>query len=149
MASPATATVIPGYVTGTWNIDPVHSHVAFSVRHMMVSKVRGQFQRFSGEIVTAIDPLDSSVTAEVDLTSIDTGNPQRDDHIRSADFFEVETYKTMTFRSTGLRPEGDDHILDGELSLHGVTRPLTLSLEVHGFAPTPGVVPGWVSRPPA
>jgi polyisoprenoid-binding protein YceI len=137
MASPAATTVIPGYVAGTWNIDPVHSHVSFSVRHMMVSKVRGQFQQFSGQIVTAVDPLDSSVTAEVDLTSIDTGNPQRDDHIRSADFFEVETYKTMTFRSTGLRAKGDEHVLEGELSLHGVTRPLSLSLEVHGFATDP------------
>ena len=94
---------IPGYVAGTWTIDPVHSEVGFSVRHMMVSKVRGKFTKFAGELVTGENPLDSSVTAEIDLASIDTGNDQRDDHIRSADFFEVETYPTMTYRSTGVR----------------------------------------------
>ena len=115
-------TPIPGYVAGTWTIDPVHSEVGFSVRHMMVSKVRGKFTTFSGELVTGEDPLASSVTAEIDLTSIDTGNEQRDDHIRSADFFDVETYPTMTYRSTGIRQDGDDFVLDGELTLKGVTR---------------------------
>ena len=133
----ATATYPPGYLTGTWAIDPVHSDVSFSVRHMMLSKVRGRFTRFSGEIVTADDPLASSVSAEIDLSSIDTGNEQRDEHIRSADFFEVETHAAMTFRSTGLRARGDDYVLSGELTLHGVTRPLDLAVEVHGFARDP------------
>jgi polyisoprenoid-binding protein YceI len=133
----ATATRLPGYTTGTWTIDPVHSDVSFSVRHMMLSKVRGRFTRFSGEIVTAADPLASSVTAEIDLSSVDTGNEQRDDHIRSADFFEVDSHPTMTFRSTGLRPHGDDFVLSGELALHGVTRPVELALEVHGFVRDP------------
>jgi polyisoprenoid-binding protein YceI len=129
------ATAIPGYVAGTWSIDPVHSDVGFTVRHMMVSKVRGTFKNFSGQIVTGENPSDSSVTAEIDLTSIDTGAEQRDAHIRSADFFEVETYPAMTYRSTGVRPHGDGFIVDGELTLKGVTREVPLTLEVNGFGP--------------
>jgi polyisoprenoid-binding protein YceI len=128
---------IPGYVAGTWAIDPVHSDVGFVIRHLMVSKVRGRLATFEGQIVTADNPLDSSVTASIDLSSIDTGNQQRDDHIRSADFFEVEKYPTMTYRSTGLRRDGDDFVLDGQLSLKGVTQPVPLKLEVNGFGPDP------------
>jgi polyisoprenoid-binding protein YceI len=128
-------TTIPGYVAGTWAIDPVHSEVGFTVRHMMVSKVRGKFDAFEGEIVTADNPLDSRVTATVDLTSIDTGSADRDNHIRSSDFFEVDTYKTMTFRSTGLRVDGDDYVLEGDLELKGVTKPVSLRLELGGFGP--------------
>ncbi len=102
---------------------------------MMVSKVRGKFTDFSGQIVTGSDPLESSVTAEIDLTSIDTGNVDRDNHIRSADFFEVDTHTTMTYRSTGIRADGDDYVLDGELTLKGVTKPVSLQLELGGFGP--------------
>ena len=136
VADTSTLTV-PGYVAGTWAIDPVHSEVGFAARHMMVSKVRGKFRTFSGQIVTGADPLDSSATAEIDLTSIDTGHDQRDAHIRSADFFEVETYPTMTYRSTGVRRNGDGYILDGELTLKGVTRQVPLALELNGFGPDP------------
>jgi polyisoprenoid-binding protein YceI len=132
-----TATGIPGYLAGTWNIDPVHSEVGFSVRHLMVSKVRGRFTKFSGQIVTAADPKDSTVTAEIDLASITTGNEQRDDHIRSADFFEVETYPSMTYRSAGVRLDGGDYVLDGELTLKGVTKNVPLKLELNGFGPDP------------
>jgi polyisoprenoid-binding protein YceI len=128
---------IPGYTAGTWAIDPVHSTVEFVVRHMVVSKVRGRFRDFSGTVVTAENPLDSAVTAEINLASIDTGNEQRDGHIKSADFFEVETYPTMTYRSTGVRPDGGDFILDGELSLKGVTKQVPLKLELGGFGPDP------------
>src|SRR5215471_20690956 len=100
-----TAVEIPGYVAGTWAIDPVHSEVSFVVRHMMVSKVRGRFDTFEGTIVTAEDPLASSVTTTVDVSSISTGQEQRDAHIRSADFFEAETHPTMTFASTGVRAD--------------------------------------------
>ena len=123
----STTTQIPGYVVGTWDIDASHSTVGFSVRHMMVSKVRGYFRDFSGEIVTAEDPAQSSVTATVDLSSIDTRQEQRDAHIRSADFFDVENHPTMTFRSTAVRTEGADWLVDGELTLKGNTRPVTLS----------------------
>src|ERR1700749_1894442 len=112
-----TAVEIPGYVAGTWAIDPVHSEVSFVVRHMMVSKVRGRFDKFDGTIVTAEDPLQSSVTAKVDLTSINTGQEQRDAHIRSADFFEVEKHPFMTFASTGVRVDGSNFQLDGDLTL--------------------------------
>lgn len=135
MTASTTATTIPGYVAGTWTIDPVHSEVGFVVRHMMVSKVRGKFATFSGEIVTGQEPLGSSVTATIDLASISTGNDQRDAHIRSADFFEVETYPTMTYRSTGVRVDGDDYVLDGQLTLKGVTKDVPLRLELNGFGP--------------
>src|SRR5580698_9649198 len=102
---------IPGYVAGTWAIDPVHSEVSFTVRHMMVSKVRGRFDTFDGTIVTGADPLSSSVTATVDLSSINTGQEQRDAHIRSADFFEVEKYPEMTFVSTAIKAAEEGFIL--------------------------------------
>jgi polyisoprenoid-binding protein YceI len=131
----STAVEIPGYVAGTWAIDPVHSEVSFTVRHMMVSKVRGRFDTFEGTIVTAANPLDSTVTASVDLSSINTGQEQRDAHIRSADFFEVEKHTHMTFASTGIRVDGGDFLLDGDLTLKGITRPVTFKLDVNGFGP--------------
>jgi polyisoprenoid-binding protein YceI len=135
LSAPSTETAIPGYEAATWNIDPVHSEVGFSVRHMMVSKVRGRFTTFSGQIVTAEDPTKSSVTAEIDLGSINTGQDQRDDHIRSADFFEVEKYPTMTYQSTGVRVEDGEYVLDGDLTLKGVTKSVPLKLELNGFGP--------------
>jgi polyisoprenoid-binding protein YceI len=131
------AVEIPGYVTGTWTIDPVHSEVSFVVRHMMVSKVRGRFDNFEGAIETAPDPLQSTVTATVDLSSVNTGNETRDNHIRSEDFFHIEKHPTMTFRSTGIRAEGENFLLDAELTLRGVSRPVTFFLEVNGFGPDP------------
>src|SRR3712207_8899852 len=104
MTSPA-AVQIPGYIAGTWDIDASHSTVGFSVRHMMVSKVRGYFREFSGELVTAADPAQSSVTATIDMDSIDTRQEQRDAHIKSPDFFDVGNHTVMTFRSTGVRAE--------------------------------------------
>jgi polyisoprenoid-binding protein YceI len=134
MTSTAT-TQIPGYVVGTWDIDASHSTVGFVVRHMMVSKVRGFFRDFSGEIVTAEDPTQSTVTATIDLGSIDTRQEQRDAHIRSADFFDVDKHPAMTFRSTGVRADGADWIVDGELTLKGNTKPVSLALELNGFGP--------------
>jgi polyisoprenoid-binding protein YceI len=137
LTAPSTETGIPGYEAATWNIDPVHSEVGFSVRHMMVSKVRGRFTGFSGEIVTGAKPTDSSVTAEIDLGSINTGQEQRDEHIKSADFFEVETFPKMTYKSTGIRVEDGEYILDGDLTLKGVTKSVPLRLEINGFGPDP------------
>jgi polyisoprenoid-binding protein YceI len=97
------AVEIPGHVAGTYTIDPGHSDVAFTVRHLMVSKVRGHFTRFQGELTLDPDPLASSVTATIELASIDTNNPQRDDDLRSANFFQTDTHPTMTFRSVGIR----------------------------------------------
>ena len=131
----AAQTQIPGYIAGTWDIDPVHSDVSFTVRHMMVSKVRGRFASFTGEIVTGEDVTASSVRATIDATSIATGNDQRDGHIRSADFFHVEDHPTWTFTSSAVRADGDDLVVDGDLTIKGVTRPVTLALEVGGFGP--------------
>jgi polyisoprenoid-binding protein YceI len=131
-----TTTTIPGYIAGTWTLDPAHSDVSFSVRHLMVSKVRGRFTGVEGEIVTAGDPLASSVTATVDLNTIVTGDENRDAHLRSTDFFDVANHPTMTYRSTGLRPSGDGFVVDGELTLHGVTKGVPLKLEVNGFQPS-------------
>ncbi len=130
-----TATQIPGYVVGTWDIDASHSTVGFSVRHMMVSKVRGYFTEFSGEIVTAEDPAQSTVTASIDMDSIDTRQEQRDAHIRSADFFDVGNHTVMTFRSTEVRTDGADWTVVGDLTIKGITKPVELALEVNGFGP--------------
>ena len=131
----STAIEIPGYLAGTWTIDPVHSDVAFTARHMMVSKVRGHFTRVEGEIVTGADPLASTVTASIDLDSIDTNNAQRDSDLRAGAFFDVDNHPTWTFRSTAVRADGDDLFVDGELTIKGRTRPVTLELEVGGFGP--------------
>jgi polyisoprenoid-binding protein YceI len=124
---------IPGYVTGTWTIDPTHSDAGFVIRHLMISNVKGHFTKFEGQIVTAEDPLKSEVTATIDMTSIDTANATRDDHLRTADFFEVEKYPTMSYRSTGIRPDGDGFLMEGKLTLKGVSLPIPLKLEINGF----------------
>ena len=134
--TPATV-AIPDYLVGTWKADPVHSEIAFSVRHLMVSKARGRFTGYDVTIVTGEDPRDSSVAATIDLASIATGDESRDDHLRSADYLEVEKYPTMSYRSTGIRRTGDGWVIDGELTLHGVTRQVPLAVEVNGFGPDP------------
>ena len=128
-------TEIPGYIAGNWTIDPHHSEVGFTVRHMAVSKVKGRFDKFEGTFVTAEDPLASSVNVTVDASSINTNNEGRDGHIKSADFFEVETHPTWTFASTGIKDKGGDLALEGNLTIKGVTKPVTFSLEVSGFGP--------------
>jgi len=137
MTTTSPLTSVPGYVAGKWAIDADHSEVSFSVRHMMVSKVRGRFAGFDADIVTAEDPLQSAVTASIDLASVDTGNAERDKHLRSTDFFSVDDDSAMTYRSTSIRADGDDWVLDGELTLRGVTRPVPLRLEVNGFTGDP------------
>ena len=126
---------LPGYRVGTWTIDPVHSDLSFTVRHMMVSKVRGAFRTFSGEIVTADNPLESSATATIDMSSIDTNNGQRDAHLRTNDFFDVEQHPTMTYRSTGVRLDDGELVVDGDLTLRGVTKRVPLRVEFNGIGP--------------
>jgi len=120
-------------VPGKYELDPTHSHVGFSVRHLMVSSVRGRFASFRGTLTVAEDPSASSVVAEIDAASIDTGDPQRDAHLRSAEFLDVERYPTITYRSTAVRPDGGDRWrVEGELALHGVTRPVDLEVSFQG-----------------
>src|SRR5579862_5144514 len=132
-----TATTTPGYIAGTWDIDPVHSEVSFVVRHMVVSKVRGRFDRFSGTIVTDEDLGHSSVNVTIEAASISTSEPNRDNHVRSADFLDVEKFPNLTFRSTAVRSERGKYFVDGDLTIRGVTRPVTLDVEVNGFTPDP------------
>ena len=131
--APATV-AIPG-LAGTWKADPVHSEVAFSVRHLMVSNTRGRFTSYDVTIVTSEDPRGLSVTATIDLASIDTGNEPRDNHLRSADYLDVEKHPTMSYRSAGIRRTDGGWVIDGELTLHGVTRQVPLAVEVNGFGP--------------
>jgi polyisoprenoid-binding protein YceI len=123
---------------GTFAIDPAHSHVGFVVKHLMVSKVRGSFTDVSGEIVIAEDPTASTVTAIMQATSITTGVEQRDGHIRTGDFLEVEKYPTVEFHSTGLTSKGGNEFeLAGELTIKGVARPVVLDFEFEGATVSP------------
>lgn len=133
----APATGIPGYVAGTWDIDQAHSHIGFQARHMFVHNVRGHFGTFEGQIITAEDPLASSATLTVQMTSVATGNQTRDDDLRSDNFFAAATYPVMTYRSTGIRQDGQRYVLDGELTVRGVTRPVPLTFEINGFTTDP------------
>jgi polyisoprenoid-binding protein YceI len=127
----------PEIPAGTWTIDPSHSEVGFSVRHLMVSKVKGNFETVEGTITIADDPLQSSVTAEVDLGSIHTRDEQRDGHLRSADFFEVEQHPKLTFTSTSVEPKGGDYVVTGDLTIKGTTKSVVLDLEFNGVHPDP------------
>jgi polyisoprenoid-binding protein YceI len=133
---------IDGYTSGRWVIDPVHSDLSFTARHLMVSKVRGHFRDFDGELVLGENPLESTVTANIRVASLDTSNEGRDNHVRSGDFFDAETYPTATYRSTGVRVENDEFVIDGELTLRGVTRSVPLTVELNGFTPDPAVEGG-------
>ena len=132
-----TTAVATDLTAGTWAIDPVHSSITFAVRHLVVSKVRGSFENFSGAIVVAEDGA-PSVTAEIAVDSLHTGNEQRDAHVKAADFFDVATYPTASFASTGVRSDGDDYVLDGDFTLKGVTKPISLKLEFNGVNPGMG-----------
>ena len=111
--------------TGTWQIDASHSTVGFSVRHMMVSKVRGRFEKFDATLTVADDPMQSSVQATIDSTSINTDNSDRDNHVRSADFFDVEKHPQFSFESTGLEAKGEEFVLKGNLSIKETPAPLS------------------------
>lgn len=132
-----TAATLPSLTAGTWVIDTVHSTVGFSVRHLVVSKVRGTFNEFSGAITVAADGT-ASVAAEIQVTSIDTNNTDRDAHIKSADFFDAEQFPTATFTSTAVRAKGENYVVEGDFTLHGVTRTVELALEFNGVHPGAG-----------
>ena len=127
-----TTDMIPGYVAGTWTLDPAHSEVSFSVRHLAISKVRGTFEKFGVTVVTAENPEDSTLTASIEVASVNTNQAQRDEHLRTSDFFAVDEFPTMNFVSTGLRHDGEDFYLDGDLTLRGVTKQIELKGELGG-----------------
>lgn len=122
---------------GTWQLDKSHSSVEFQVRHLMVSKVKGSFEDFDAAIEIGETPEQSSVEATIQLASVNTGDAKRDEHLRSGDFFNVETNPVMTFKSRSVRPAGDGYQVDGDLAILGVTRPVTLDLEFNGVGPDP------------
>ncbi|GAA4352116.1 YceI family protein [Angustibacter luteus] len=131
----ASGRTIDGLFPGVWTVDPVHSEVEFVARHLMVSKVRGRFSDFTGQITIGATLAECSVEASVRTASVETRDPARDEHLRSPDFFDVERHPEMTFRSTGVREDDGDFLLDGELALVGVTRPVTFVLEFNGAGP--------------
>ena len=128
---------VPGYKAGTWVLDPSHSEVSFSVRHMMISKVRGTFAVKSATIIAPENPLQARVEASVDVASVDTKDEGRDTHLRSADFFDAEQFPTLDFLSTGVRIEGGDFLVDGDLTIRGITKPVTFEVEFGGFGTDP------------
>jgi polyisoprenoid-binding protein YceI len=133
------ATQALGDVTGTYDLDPTHTRIGFSARHAMVTTVRGSFQDFTGEArIDTVDPAASSVSLTIQAASISTGQEQRDGHLRTGDFFEVDTYPTLTFVSTAVsRPETDVWSITGDLTIKGVTRPVTIEFEQTGSAKDP------------
>jgi polyisoprenoid-binding protein YceI len=132
---------IPGYVAGSWVIDTVHSEVSFQARHLGVAKVRGTFDEFEGTITTAVDPLESTVRAVIRTASVCTKNKLRDTNLAAPELLDAERFPTMTFSSTGIRLDGDDFLVDGDLTIRDVTKPVTLSMELNGFATTPAGKP--------
>ena len=121
-------------VAGTWNIDPAHSEVGFSVRHLM-SKVKGRFAEFSGTVTTtSLNPVDASVEVTIVSSSISTNNAQRDAHLQSADFFDPSNGGTLAFRSTGIRESGDGYVIAGELTINGITKAVDLDADFLGVA---------------
>lgn len=124
-----------GVPSGRWQIDPAHSVLGFAVRHLM-SRVRGTFDEFGGDITIADDPLRSTARIEIALASVHTGNEIRDNHLRTNDFFDVEQRPTMTFASTGLRAVDGSWALDGELTIRDTTRAVRIDVDFLGFDPT-------------
>lgn len=125
--------------TGTWTIDPAHTRLGFVARHAMVTKVRGSFTEFEGTLtLDGANPAASSATLTVQLASIDTGNADRDGHVKSADFFDVENNPTMTFTSTSVKQTDDDEfVLVGDLTIKGVTKPVEIEVETDGVVTDP------------
>ncbi|HLX78389.1 MAG TPA: YceI family protein, partial [Acidimicrobiales bacterium] len=123
---------------GIYDLDKAHSVIGFVARHLMVTKVRGTFGEFEGAITVAEDPAQSSVEVEIRTDSVTTGEPQRDAHLRSADFFEQEKFPTMTFKSTSVAPAGDGSWkITGDLTIRGVTKSVTLNTEYNGAVTDP------------
>lgn len=122
---------------GTWNVDPAHSALNFSVKHLMVSKVRGKFSAFSGTATIDADPLKSSVQATAEVSSLDTGDEGRDAHVKSGDFFDIDNHPTIEFTSTKIERDGSDFALFANLTIKGTTKNVKFDLEFDGVATDP------------
>jgi polyisoprenoid-binding protein YceI len=130
------ATTETSLPTGTWQVDPVHSSVEFQVKHLGIATVKGQFNEFEGTV--EVGPDGARAYGTVQTASVDTREPQRDEHLRSADFFEVDTYPTIDFSSTAIRATGEDELeIDAKLTIHGVTNEITLKAEIEGTETDP------------
>ena len=131
----------PQISTTTWNLDPVHSVAEFKVKHMMISNVKGQFPKVTGKLTLDESELTKSqVEATIEAASIETRDPQRNAHLKSADFLDVEKFPTLSFKSTGVRRVGDGELaVEGDLTIHGVTRKVVFSVE----GPTPPAKDPW------
>jgi polyisoprenoid-binding protein YceI len=130
----AAGTTIP---VGTYQIDPSHSSAAFQVRHLGLSKVRGSFDRFTGTVVVDDDPARSSVEVALEAASFTTGDADRDGHVKGGDFLDVEQFPTLTYRSTGVRADGGNWVVEGELTIKDVTLPVPLTVEFEGAGDDP------------
>ena len=138
MATTSTTREVQVPEAGTYAIDPSHSSVSFSARHLMVSKVRGRFSVTGGELRVGTNPQDSAVVADIDAASVESGDAKRDEHLRSADFFEVDKYPTITFRSTRVVHDGHgEFTLHGDLTVRDVTKPVVLRGEYLGTQDSP------------
>jgi polyisoprenoid-binding protein YceI len=131
--STATQSILP---VGTWNVDPIHSSVEFHVKHLGIATVKGQFKEFEGTL--EVGPDGPSAYGTVKVASVDTREPQRDGHLRSADFFDADKYPEITFKSTAIRPLDEDTFeIEGDFAIHGVTRGLTLNATLEGTETDP------------
>ena len=136
-------------VAGTYSVDASHSEVGFAVRHLMVAKVRGRFSDFAGSIEIAENPLESTVSVTIQTVSVDTRDEQRDGHLRSGDFFDAEAWPTMSYQSRSVRRAGKGrYVVDGDLTIKDVTRPVALELSYEGGATDPwgGVRAGFSAK---
>lgn len=136
MTATTTATGVAPELAGLYDIDPAHSRLGFVARHAMVTKVRGSFTRFSGTVEIPPDDLtNAQVALSIDVASVDTGNEQRDGHLRTNDFFDIERFPTMTFASTAIEALGENRFrVTGDLTIKDVTKPVTLDVELTGAA---------------
>lgn len=131
-------TALPtGLTTGTYTLDPTHSQANFTVRHAGISKVRGTLAITAGTIAVGDEVESSTVVADLDAASVNTGDTNRDNHLRSADFWDAENAPTWTFQSMAVTPAGNDFAISGDLTINGVTRPVQLDTEFTGAATDP------------
>ena len=137
MSTVTTTTLPAGLTTGTWAVEPSHSAAEFTVRHAGIAKVRGSVAITEGTITVGEDLASTAVTATLDPATISTRDANRDAHLRSADFFEVDTYPTWTFTSTSIEARGDEYVIVGDLTIHGVTQRVELATEFNGAATDP------------